>query len=153
MMPLSSRVRDPSSSLDKFLLTSINLAWSGGLQIDDFVDISIKGRANGDAIAHRENGTLAEVNLAKGRGVAKMKATITQRFNLHGIPVDIDCDCRFIFFCKMTENGWKARWAKLVYEKDKLIPVDGKTVPEIPQAELDKYTEGNCDRGSFCNHY
>lgn len=91
---------------------------------------------------HRENGTLANVNLAKQRGVGKMKATITQRFTIQGIPVDVECDCRFIFFCKIENGEWKAQFVKLFYEKDKMIAVDGKTVPTFPQEELDGYTEG-----------
>lgn len=36
------------------------------------------------------------------RAVGKMKATITQRFVNpdDGIEFDVDCDCRFIFFCE-----------------------------------------------------
>lgn len=116
--------------------------WSGGLSIEDFIAVSIKGRANGDFIMHRENGTLANVNLAKQRGIGKMKATITQRFSMKGIPIDVECDCRFIFFCKIEDGEWKAQYVKLFYEKDKVVPVNGKDVPEFPQAELDKYTEG-----------
>jgi hypothetical protein len=71
-----------------------------------------------------------------------MKATITQRFTIQGIPVDIESDCRFIFFCKIEDGEWKAQFVKLFYEKDKMIPVDGKTVPNFPKEELAKYTEG-----------
>jgi len=116
--------------------------WSGGLTIEDFIDVSIKGRANGDFIMHRENGTLANVNLAKQRGIGKMKATITQRVLLKGIPVDVECDCRFIFFVKIEDGEWKTQFVKLFYEKDKVVPVDGKTVPDFPKEELQKYTEG-----------
>lgn len=93
---------------------------------------------------HRANGTRVDLNLPAGRAVGKLKATITQRFTIDDIACDIDCDCRFIFFCKKTDQGWKIRWSKLFYEKDKLIPVDGKTVPTFPQSELNKYTEGAC---------
>ncbi|KAI9667092.1 MAG: hypothetical protein M1831_001269 [Alyxoria varia] len=116
--------------------------WAGGMQIDDFVDTSIRGRANGDFIMHRVNGVLVDLNLERGRAIGKMKATITQRFTLDGIQCDVDCDNRFIFFCQKYPDGWKIRWHKLFYEKDKLIPVDGKTVPHFPQEELDKYPEG-----------
>lgn len=71
-----------------------------------------------------------------------MKATITQRFVMDGIPIDIDCDCRFIFFCKKEDNEWKVQYVKLFYEKDKVVPIDGKTVPDFPKEELAKYTPG-----------
>ena len=117
-------------------------AWSGGLQIDDFIETSQKGRSAGDFIMHRVNGVLVDLNLAQGRAVGKMKATITQRFTIDGIPCDVDCDNRFIFFCKKIGDSWKTQWVKLFYEKDKLVPVDGKTVPHFPPEELAKYTEG-----------
>ncbi|RSH95767.1 hypothetical protein EHS25_000859 [Saitozyma podzolica] len=116
--------------------------WSGGLSIEKFIEVSIAGRARGDNIAHRENGVLANVNLKTGRGIGKMKATITQRLTMQGIPFDIDCDCRFIFFCKLEGKEWKAQYVKLFYEKDKVVPVDGKTVPDFPKEELAKYTQG-----------
>lgn len=123
--------------------TDKSLAWSGGLTIEDFIKVSIEGRANGDFIMHRENGTLANVNLAKERGIGKMKATITQRFNnIQGIPCDVECDCRFIFFAKIENGEWKAQYVKLFYEKDKIISVDGHHCPTFSKEELDKYTEG-----------
>ena len=119
------------------------LAWSGGLSIDDFIDVSKKGRAKGDFIMHRENGTLANVNLAKGRAIGKMKATITQRFtNIQNIPCDVECDCRFIFFCLIEDGEWKTQYVKLFYEKDKIVAVDGINAPKIPEGALDEYDEG-----------
>jgi len=98
---------------------------------------------------HRENGTLVDLNPATNRAIGKMKATITQRFTLKGVPVDVECDSQFIFFAKKeptsTSGGmpvWKTQYVKLFYEKDRLIPVDGKTTPDISKEELSKYDEG-----------
>lgn len=71
-----------------------------------------------------------------------MKATITQRCTIQDIPVDIDCDCRFIFFCKLEDGNWKAQYVRLFYEKDKVVPVDGRTVPEFSKDALAKHTPG-----------
>ena len=95
---------------------------------------------------HRECGTLANVNLAKQRAVGKMKATITQRFvsKKSQIPFDIDCDCEFIFFCKIEDGEWRAQFKKVMYLRDKIIPVNGRDIPEEMQDEeaLKEFPEG-----------
>ena len=98
---------------------------------------------------HRENGTLVDLNPATSRAVGKMKATITQRFTFGNITFDMECDCRFIFFCfkapTSTSGGkreWKIQYSKLFYEKDKVVPVDGETVPTFTKEELNKYPVG-----------
>jgi hypothetical protein len=125
------------------------IAWSGGLSIEDFIEVSKRGRANGDFIMHRENGTLVDLNPATNRAIGKMKATITQRFTIQGIEVDVECDSQFIFFAfkapTSTSGGkavWKTQYVKLFYEKDKMIPVDGVTVPKIEKSELQQYPMG-----------
>ncbi|KAM0280237.1 hypothetical protein ACHAQH_004195 [Verticillium albo-atrum] len=188
--------------------------WSGPRTVDDFIAISKAGKAAGAFIQHRECGTLVELNREKGRALGKMKATITQRFaSPDGGPgFDVDCDCRFLFFCEAqpvsringqgdsqakleegpkedthsgsgnaVENGlhmgtpgsnvreettagqtatrsqgfdatgkiehqgqtvWKTRFVKLVYEKDRVVPVDGRTAPSFPEEVLARYPEG-----------
>ena len=92
---------------------------------------------------HRENGTLVDLNPSTSRAIGKMKATITQRFTIQGIQVDVECDSQFIFFAqKHPSVGWKTQYVKLFYEKDKIIPVDGVTVPKISKEELDQYPMG-----------
>lgn len=99
-----------------------------------------------------------ELEASTGRAVGKMKATITQRFVEAGTGVeyDVDCDCRFLFFCEDVARGtsdvsgakgmgmpvWKARYVKLVYEKDRVVPADGRSVPVFDKAVLEKFPEG-----------
>ncbi|KAL1862056.1 accessory factor associated with RNA polymerase II [Paecilomyces lecythidis] len=160
--------RDLFADKGAFVFTT----WSGGLPIDDFIEVSKKGRAAGDFIMHRENGTLVDLNPVTNRAVGKMKVTITQRFsvpnpsssNINGIngdntnteanttTFDVECDCRFIFFCKKTISGsapdhraeWKIQYNKNFYEKDRLVPVDGRgdSIPLFSQRELEKFPEG-----------
>ena len=115
--------------------------WGGATHIDQFIEKSKEGKAKGDFIMHRENGTL--VDISGDRGIGKMKATITQRFTVQECPVDIECDCRFIFFVqKLTNIGWKIKYVKLFYEKDRCIPVDPNKIPKFDEQELEKYPEG-----------
>ena len=106
---------------------------------------------------HRECGTLVELNSAKNRAIGKMKATITHRFKFdpatgtngataadETAEFDVDCDCRFIFFCEKNTitKQWKAKYVKLFYEKDKVVPTDGFTAPRFTKEELEKIPAG-----------
>ncbi|KAK1456117.1 catabolic 3-dehydroquinase [Colletotrichum cuscutae] len=129
-------------------------AWSGAQPIDDFIRMSIAGKSSGASIMHRECGTLVELKPDTGRAVGKMKATITQRFKHHdGYEYDVDCDCRFLFFYEKTkgergdgierdEKHWKAAYVKLIYEKDKIVPVDGARAPVFADEVLARYPAG-----------
>ncbi|EFQ35405.1 catabolic 3-dehydroquinase [Colletotrichum graminicola M1.001] len=147
----------PAELLDRLAVSELckgwPTTWSGALPIDDFIRISIEGKKMGDFIMHRECGTLVELNLAANRAVGKMKATITQRFkHRDGFEYDVDCDCRFIFFCEREKVGrckggyerrdWKAAFVKLVYEKDKVVPVDGTSAPAFADEVLARYPTG-----------
>ncbi|KAI1639177.1 hypothetical protein F4809DRAFT_175061 [Biscogniauxia mediterranea] len=126
--------------------------WSRRLSIDDFIQKSKEGKSNGDFIMHRECGTAVDLNSSTHRAVGKMKATITQRFKIKGdedrgvepIIFDVDCDCRFHFFCFQEPNSgaWRVKYVKLIYDKDKVVPVDGKTVPSFTREVLAKCPEG-----------
>ena len=144
-------------------------AWSGGLPIDDFISASQKGRAEGDFISHRATGTLVDLSSTTTRAIAKMKTTITQRFHekdphnpSRTIEYDVDCDARFIAFCvkrplsarssspmpgtglgpRSGSAGWRIQFVKLFYEKDRVVPVDGHSVPMFEDHELDQFPYG-----------
>lgn len=142
------------------------IAWSGPLPIDDFIQVSKEGRGRGDFIMHRETGTLVDLNPTTNRAVGKMKASITQRFTIPregqsksdagpDFVFDVDCDVRFIFFCKKPSTStplcpdadrreWKIQYVKLFYEKDRLSPADGRpeSVPRFDRVDLLKYPVG-----------
>lgn len=118
------------------------------MNTDDLIEVSKEGRANGNSITHRECGSLVDFNSTRDRAVVKLKTTITQRFSQDGVTFDVDCDNRSIVFCqkevsKITgQRGWKARYHKVILEKDGRIPGDDKTAPVFTEGETGMYREG-----------
>jgi hypothetical protein len=114
--------------------------WTGRTAIADFIKASKAGMDNGAFIMHRIHGT--SVELQGNRAVAKMKATITQRFNLDQCLVDAEADCRFCMFFEKRGDKWGAAFVRHWYEKDKLIPVDPRRVPRLDDLKLETYPNG-----------
>jgi hypothetical protein len=114
-----------------------------------FVEISKEGMDKGAFIMHRIHGSTTDINADATRAVTKMKATITQRFTIDGCDVDAESDCRFCFFWEKEAapasgepTRWQARFVRHWYEKDKLIPVDPRRVPQIDDAKLATFPVG-----------
>ncbi|KAJ9478943.1 Pathogenesis associated protein Pep2 [Pseudozyma hubeiensis] len=119
--------------------------WTGKTHINDFVAASKASMENGAFIMHRIHGS--SVDILGNRAICKMKATITQRFSLDGIEVDAESDCRFCFFFERytAADGTPSWGAKLVrhwYEKDKLIAVDPRKVPQLDDELLATFPSG-----------
>ena len=94
----------------------------------------------GAFIMHRCHGVTTDISPDGLRAVTKMKATITQRYNIVGREVDAESDCRFCFFWGKETDGelkeeWRARFVRHWYEKDKLICVDPRKVLQLVDEE------------------
>ena len=110
----------------------------------------------GAFIMHRIHGSTTDITPDVRRAVTKMKATITQRFELDGCEVDAEADCRFCFFWERVDlpagHGqgvgegqgpeWRARFVRHWYEKDKLIAVNPGKVPRLDEDKLKEYPPG-----------
>lgn len=125
----------------------IYTTWTGRAHFLDFIKGSQAGMDKGAFIMHRCHGVTTDISPDGIRAVTKMKATITQRFNLQGCEVDAESDCRFCFFWQKETEGqlkgqWRARFVRHWYEKDKLICVDPRKVPELDDEKLKRFPTG-----------
>jgi hypothetical protein len=120
----------------------IYTTWTGRTHHLDFINASKKGMDAGAFIMHRCHGSSTDINTTATRAVTKMKATITQRFDLDGAEADAESDCRFCFFWTKVGNDWKAMFVRHWYEKDKLIPVNPSKVPKLDDEKLATYPSG-----------
>ncbi|BGO88414.1 hypothetical protein NBRC10512_006979 [Rhodotorula toruloides] len=122
--------------------------WSAGKSIDDFISASIAGFNRGERIMHAAMGCSVELGANSKRAVGILKTCIDQRFELEGekggkVEVDAQCLNRFCFFCEKNEEGeWKVAYYKVIYEKDRLIPVDPRKLPKIDDALLSRFPYG-----------
>lgn len=96
----------------------------------------------GAFIMHRCHGTSTDITPDGTRAVTKLKATITQRFEVDGIEFDVEADCRFCFFFEKVDGRWGARLVRHWYEKDKVIPANPARYPAMDEERLKKYPPG-----------
>ncbi|KAG8625923.1 hypothetical protein KVT40_006324 [Elsinoe batatas] len=108
----------------------IYTCWTGRTPYLDFIQRSKDGMDNG-------------CSPPCTRAVTKMKATITQRFDIDGCEADAESDCRFVFFWTKNEKGnWGANYVRHFYEKDKLVPVDPNRIPKVDHEKAKQYPFG-----------
>ncbi|KAI9740256.1 MAG: hypothetical protein M1834_004834 [Cirrosporium novae-zelandiae] len=120
----------------------ITTSWKQG-SIDEFIKASMEGFALGSTfmyIQHRIIGMT--VDLQGNRAVSKMKVTITCRFTFEGIEVDNEADCCFFYLLEKREGKWGISFITLLFNKDKMIPVQPGKCFSIPEEEVMKYPSG-----------
>jgi hypothetical protein len=125
---------------DAYIATS----WHQG-GIDDFIEASKKGFAMQDQgfmyILHRIIGQTVDVQ--GDRAVSKMKVTITCRYNFEDdIEMDNEADCRFFFLLEKRRGRWGVVFYTLLFDKDKMVPVNPGRQVTIPEDETRKYPSG-----------
>ena len=92
---------------------------------------------------HRCHGSSTDIDVNGTRAVTKLKATITQRFEVDGAEFDVEADCRFcLYFEKDTNGRWGARLVRHWYEKDKIIPANPAKFPAMDEEKLKTYPQG-----------
>ncbi|HTI23751.1 MAG TPA: nuclear transport factor 2 family protein [Kutzneria sp.] len=106
----------------------------------DFITASREGFDAGVRILHFLGGT--SVDVAGTRAIAQTKMTITQRSQVHGTAADVICTGRFYDFFTLEDGQWRIALRRLIYETDRLTPVDPAARIQLDQSQLARFPEG-----------
>ena len=104
-----------------------------------FIDVSRDGFNSGVSILHFLGGFTCDI--AGSRAIAQTKMTISQRAPVEGVLVDVLCTGRFYDFFEKREGRWKIVRRRLIYEKDRMDPVDPGVTVQLNRERLAQFTE------------
>jgi hypothetical protein len=121
---------------------------------EDFIRVSQEGAARGVNILHFTGG--CRITLAGSRAIAQTRMTIMQRGEVEGVLCDVACTGRFYDFlerrggrgvgppepAEQREGRWGIVLRQLIYEKDRLDPVDPAASLVLNPELLARYPEG-----------
>ncbi len=113
--------------------------WFQGL-FTDFIRVSQEGFGRGVRILHFLGGS--SVDLAGDRAICQTKMTISQRAFVHEVLCDVVCTGRFYDFIERRDGRWAIVLRRLIYEKDRLDPVDPAARLDLDPALLASFPEG-----------
>ena len=106
----------------------------------EFIRVSQEGWARGVSILHFLGGS--SIDVAGERAISQTKMTISQRAEVHGVPVDVVCTGRFYDFLERRGGRWGVVLRQPIYEKDRMDPVDPAARLALDAALLAQFPEG-----------
>ena len=107
---------------------------------EEFIKVSEEGYGRGVRILHFLGGS--SIDIAGNRAIAQTKMTISQRAPVDGVVCDVVCTGRFYNFIEKRKDRWGIVLRRLVYEKDRLDPVDPAAKLALDQDLLAQFPEG-----------
>ena len=113
--------------------------WTQGTA-DEFIEMSKQGWAKGVSILHFLGAQ--SIDLAGKRAISQTKMTISQRAFVHNVLVDVVCTGRFYDFLEKRRGRWGIVLRRLIYEKDRIDPVDPAAVLKLDQSLLERFPIG-----------
>ncbi len=118
----------------------MNATWFRG-SADEFIARSRASfGAPVPAVLHQLGGISVEAR--DGRAVSQAKMTIAARATVHGTPCEITCNGRFYDFWKKINGGWMLAERAVIYERDRLDPLDGAPYPALDMTALERFPPG-----------
>jgi hypothetical protein len=107
---------------------------------EEFIRVSREGMERGVSIFHALGGSSLEI--AGLRSLAQTRTTISQRGMVHGVLCDVACTARFYDFFEKRGGRWAIVLRRLIYEKDRMDPVDPSETVSLDKMLLGRFPEG-----------
>ena len=107
---------------------------------EEFIRVSREGMDCGVSIFHSLGGT--SVDISGARAVGQTRTTISQRGTVHGVLCDVACIARFYDFFEKRNGRWAIVLRRLIYEKDRMDPVDPSATVSLDPALLERFPAG-----------
>lgn len=106
----------------------------------DFMARSRAAFERGSEILHMLGGSV--IDIAGLRAVAQTKVEITQRAEVHGVLVDVQCKARFVDAIEKRDGRWGIVFRQPVYDLDRMSPVDPSKSLKLDEAVLGQFPIG-----------
>ena len=107
---------------------------------EEFMRVTQEGMDRGVSIFHLLGGSSLEV--AGQRAVAQTRTMISQRAPVHNVLCDVLCIARFYDFFEKRAGRWAIVLRRLIYEKDRIDPVDPSQTLSLDAKLLERFPEG-----------
>jgi len=105
-----------------------------------FTKISRQALERGVSILHFLGGS--SIDLAGRRAIAQTKMTISQRAAVEGAVCDVVCTGRFYDFFEKRKGRWGIVLRRVIYEKDRIDPVNPATRISLDSQKLERFPVG-----------
>lgn len=117
----------------------ITTTWFDG-SFDGFIEACQASWRKGSRSQHVLGGTVARIR--GERALAQTRMAIMVRSTLDGIEVDAVCHGRFFDRVEKGDGGWRIAKRSVIYEKDRIDPVDPAAKLSLDPALLGRFPEG-----------
>ena len=113
--------------------------WFQG-NFEEFIEVSQQGHDKGVRILHMLGGL--SIDIKGKRSIAQTKMTISQRAEVEGVMCDVVCTGRFYDFIEKRNGKWGIVLRRVIYEKDRIDPLDHSAKLVLDKKLLAQFPEG-----------
>ena len=107
---------------------------------EEFIKVSREGYAKGVRVIHSLGGS--SIDIKGKRAIAQTRMQIAQRGPVEGVLCDVRCSGRFYDFLEKRKGRWGFVLRRVIYEQDRLDPVDPAASLKLDPALLERFPVG-----------